>query len=177
MIQCYPKCRKSTGSKVSTNNITIDRVISRIDYLELTSNSTNDTNDVIEIIPPNKMDRSFSIDLKADEHDKTNEQGKIYTEENNKDQNLQLRITNKSTKDSNTKPYGYIIGDSVIEKTDVYHLTKSINRKFVVKTRVFSEYINHLKKTFIQNSIYPVVVQTQLGYQPTHLARKMSLSK
>ena len=52
--------------------------------------------------------RSLITEPKNDKHDKTNEEN-IYISEV---KNLQLGARNKTTKESNSKPYAFVIGDT-----------------------------------------------------------------
>ena len=65
---------------------------------------------------------------------------KIVSIKENPTQNSQFETRNKTAKkkkkkENNTKPYAFIIGNSMV--TDGYVLMNSINHDFIVKARVF----------------------------------------
>ena len=79
----------------------------------------------------------------------------LHTEDTNSDSTT-IGNSSQSHNTSKSKRYAFIIGHSMLKKTDGYLLTNSINHKFIVKTRVFpaaktkdmKDYIKPTKRDF-----------------------------
>ena len=79
----------------------------------------------------------------------------LHTADTNSDSTT-IGNSNQSHNTNKSKRYAFIIGDSMLKKTDGYLLTNSINHKFIVKTRVcpaaktedVKDYIKPTKRDF-----------------------------